>query len=112
MDRSPVRHASAETSYELYRELGEELLTPIEQSVDINVRYELYLSKLIFLENLYEQCFISVNGKSDRQSDTFCASDLTQIQNAIQSTHKYMRETILQALDKRLSHQAVSGREL
>ncbi len=111
MARGPVKHASSETSYELYRELGEELLTPIEQSVDINVRYELYLSKLIFLENLHEQCFLSVNGRPGRNSDSFCASDLRQIQNAIQSTHQFMRETILEALDKRLSRETVLGRE-
>ncbi|MFZ9519496.1 MAG: hypothetical protein ACO3A4_03370 [Silvanigrellaceae bacterium] len=103
MAKFPVKPASAEISYELYVELLDELLNPIEHSLDLNVRYELYLSKLVYLENLLEQCFRSVNGQSRTSNAGFSQNDLQKIQEAIASTHDFMRETILEALDLRLS---------
>ncbi|NBW81946.1 hypothetical protein EBR21_09350 [bacterium] len=103
MAKSPVKPASAEISYELYVELVDELLNPIEHSLDLNVRYELYLSKLVYLENLLEQCFRSVNGQNKPVNGSFSQADLQTIQEAISSTHEFMRETILEALELRLS---------
>ena len=103
MAKSPVKPASAEISYDLYIELLDELLNPIEPSLDLNVRYELYLSKLVYLENLLEQCFRSVNGQASSAKGSFSQTDLHTIQDAITSTHGFMRDTILEALELRLS---------
>lgn len=103
MAKTPFKHTASEISYELYRELVDELLTPIEHSLDLNVRYELYLSKLVYLENLQEQCFRSINGRSAQTESSFSSSDLKMIQDAISTTHEFMRETILEALEMRLS---------
>lgn len=103
MNERPFAQEPSEISYELYKELVDELLTPIEQSLDLNVRYELYLSKIVYLENLQTQCFRSLNSSNKNSKNKFSGDDLTIIHNAIASTHNYMRETILEALELRLS---------
>lgn len=103
MSKTPFKHTASEISYELYKELVDELLTPIEHSLDLNVRYELYLSKLVYLENLQEQCFRSINSRASKNEKTFSSKDLKMIQDAIATTHEFMRETILEALELRLS---------
>jgi hypothetical protein len=111
MARSPLNSASFQDTYELYKELADELLVPIENSIDTGVRYELYLSKLVYLENLQQQCFLSVNSPAGKNRNTFCSNDLDRIQKAIQSTHEFMRHTILEALEKRLSGNLTHGQE-
>lgn len=107
MVKNRVQQSTSELSYELYKELLEELLAPIEQTLDLNVQYELYLSKLVYLENLQQQCFRSINiGSScfyEGQSNSFSQTDLATIQEAITSTHEYIRRTILNALEERLN---------
>lgn len=103
----------SELSYEFYRELVEELLSPIEPELDAHVRYELYLSKLVYLENLQEQCFRSVNsGRAaaeqctmveQREKACFTPQDLRTIRQAIDATHGHLRATILEALNRCLS---------
>lgn len=107
MAKGPAQQAPSELSYELYQELLEELLSPIEVSLDLGVRYELYLSKLVYLENLQAQCFRSVNAnrnhKFNPRENYFTQKDLETIQEAISSTHEFLRATILEALETRLS---------
>jgi len=103
MNDRPFTQEPSEISYELYKELVDELLTPIEHSLDLNVRYELYLSKIVYLENLQTQCFRSRNRSRQQKKNKFSGEDLTIIRDAIASTHKFMRETILEALELRLS---------
>ena len=98
MTNNPAQQIPSELSYELYQELLEELLSPIERSLDFNVQYELYLSKLVYLENLQQQCFRSINSSSC-QSHSFKNEDLITIQDAISSTHAFLRMTILDALE-------------
>lgn len=107
MAKGSAHPAPSELSYEFYREIVEELMSPIEPSMDSHVRYELYLSKLVYLENLQEQCFRSVNsrrgGAANTTADSFTAGDLSTIQEAITTTHSHIRTTILETLDQRLS---------
>lgn len=107
MAKGSAHPTQNELSYDLYKELVDELMSPIEASMDSHVRYELYLSKLCYLENLQEQCFRSVNSKNSncgsKTEDSFTADDLNTIRKAISSTHDYLRATILEALDQRLS---------
>ncbi|MEN9809969.1 MAG: hypothetical protein RLZZ488_1536 [Pseudomonadota bacterium] len=103
MNDRPFMQEPSEISYELYKELVDELLTPIEHSLDLNVRYELYLSKIVYLENLQSQCFRSLNKSRQNRKNQFSGEDLEIIRDAISSTHSFMRETILEALELRLS---------
>lgn len=103
MSKAPFKREPSEISYELYKELVDELMAPIESSLDCHVRYELYLSKLVYLENLQEQCFRSINSSQSQASQPFAADDLSTIQSAISSTHDFMRETILEALENSFS---------
>ncbi|MEY4065812.1 MAG: hypothetical protein RIR26_2020 [Pseudomonadota bacterium] len=106
MANGPAQRSQGDFSYQLYCELLEELLEPIEPTLDLNTRYELYQSKLIYLENLQEQCFRSVNRNSNGHSqmhDDFTSQDLQTIKTAITSTHAFMRSTILEALNLRLA---------
>jgi hypothetical protein len=118
MGKRSLQNQSSDISYELYKELVDELLTPIEPSLDLNVRYELYVSKLVYLENLQEQCFRSVNSgvqsapPTKSRCKTFSTSDLQTIQDAISATNDFMRETILEALESRLSRVGFQRREL
>ncbi|NBO39377.1 hypothetical protein EBU99_12425 [bacterium] len=116
MSMGPAEQKTSGLSYELYRELVDELLAPIEHSLDCNVRYELYLSKLVYLENLQEQCFRSVNSNhvnsSDSLMNSFTHEDLQTIQDAIISTHNFLRSTILEALEQRLSQIAYQGQSV
>lgn len=103
MARGPAQQLPSEFSYEMYRELLEELLSPIETTLDPFVRYELYLSKLVYLENLHQQCFKSVNARQSHTEESFTQGDLKKIQDAIDSTHFFVRSTILEALNRNLS---------
>jgi hypothetical protein len=109
MATGPLNTVASKDSYELYKELSDELMTPIESNIDAAVRYELYLSKLIYLENLQQQCFLSVNGCQTGSSRTFQENDMEQIKKAIGCTHRFMRETILEALEKRLNCGTAQG---
>lgn len=103
MATGPLNIVASQDSYELYKELADELMSPIESHIDATVRYELYLSKLIYLENLQQQCFLSVNSQAFKNRQTFIESDLEQIKKAIECTHQFMRQTILEELEKKLA---------
>ena len=103
MARLPAQQMPSEVSYEVYQELVEELLSPIENSLDVYVRYELYLSKLVYLENLHQQCFRSINSSTTAVSQGFSQEDLKNIQIALDSTHTFIRNTIREALESSLS---------
>ncbi len=103
MARGPAKQAPSELSYEMYQELLDELLSPIECSLDPYVRYELYLSKLVYLDNLHQQCFRSINGKNENFENSYSQNDLKKIQDAIESTHRFVRNTIREALNDSLS---------
>lgn len=101
------QHAYDQTvmSYELYQEIADELSMPVDPRLATQVRYDLYNSKLVFLRNLFEQCFRIVNsgnGCDDCELDqkTFSSSDLNRIHEAVDLTHAHIRETILEALDQ------------
>jgi hypothetical protein len=81
-------------SYELYRELAGELCAPIDDvNMGLELRHELYLSKLVYLQNLQVQCFKNIN--SSQQKDClYDVSDLENIYHAIQVTEEFLKDTI------------------
>ena len=106
MARGPAKQLPSEFSYEMYQELLDELLSPIESSLAPDVRYELYLSKLVYLDNLHQQCFRAINATSEHSHNSYTQDDLKKIQDAIDSTHNFVRNTIREALNTRLSGRA------
>jgi len=88
-------------SYELYRELAEDLCVPVDGQISPDVRFELYNSKLIYLRHLREQCFRAVNQAN--VDSPFSESDLALIQKAATLTHLYLRSTVLEAVNDALA---------
>lgn len=85
-----------EMSYELYREIAEELCVPVDERLAPDVRYELYNSKLVYLKHLRNHCFWSINRTP--QTTPFAPDDLALIQKALELTHDFQRQAILEAL--------------
>ena len=85
-------------SYELYREIAEDLCMPVDGTLAIDVRFELYSSKLVYLRHLREQCFRAVNHHDMAEPTLFSAEDLVLIQTATNLTHDYLRATVLDGL--------------
>lgn len=97
--------AEKDLSYELYKEIAEELCVPVDSKLSREVRYELYNSKLVFLRNLYEQCFRAVNGRAGRKilnDENYTGDDLKLIHKAIEVTNEFLRETVLEAMHEAL----------
>lgn len=92
-------------SYEVYKEIADDLCAPVDEKLPAHVRYELYSSKLVYLKNLYEQCFKEVNIYKDNEA-TFSEEDLHVIQQAMDFTKDYLRRTIVESVIHALSHPA------
>jgi hypothetical protein len=87
------RPTQIDVSYELYKELAGEICTPInDPHLTIELRYELYTSKLIYLYNLQEQCFRIIN--LEKINTSYTQKDLILIQNAIEVTKEFLRQTL------------------
>ena len=90
-----------EASYELYCELASELCDPIDDpDLTLDLRYELYHSRLIYLKNLHEQCFIAMNTKE--HSDKFSEKDLIVLKKAMEVTKDFLRFTIFESIKQSL----------
>ena len=86
-------------SYELYQELVSEICSPItDKEITLQLRFELYKSKLIYLYNISEQCFRSVNSKNENKELGYTLEDFKNIKNAIQITKEFLRQTIKESL--------------
>lgn len=91
-------------NYDLYRDIADDLSSQVDQKLEPEVRYELYQSKLVYLTNLQIQCFKQINLAGSKSQ--FQNSDLANIILAIEMTHKQMRDTVLEAMDKCLARVA------
>ena len=90
-----------ELSYELYRDIAEELCAPVDEKLAPEVRFELYQSKLVYLKNLHAQCFKAIN--QYRSETQFCHTDLANIYAAIEVTKGQIRQTVLETMDHSLA---------
>ena len=85
------------TDYSTYREIMEELLRPISaEGLDFDTLKRLYESKLVYLENLRTKCFYEMNRKN--LDGYFSIEDYRLILDAIDRTHKHLRDLIFLAL--------------
>lgn len=87
-----------EESFELYREIAEDLCLPVDDNLEREVRYELYLSKWVYLERLRENCFVQMNQSADAQPAPFRPEDMARIQRALGLTREFIRQMIFDAL--------------
>lgn len=95
--KQSAKPAKINVSYELYKELAGEICAPIDDSsMTFDLRYELYTSKLTYLYNIQEQCFRCIN--VTKPSDSYTEEDLLVIQDAIEITQEFLRQTIREAL--------------
>ena len=86
-----------EMSYVLYREIADELCSPVDPDLDLGVRLDLCESKVVYLRNLYEQAFVDVNREGCKGFD---ASDLVRIRQALGVTSDFMHEAIINIVKK------------
>jgi hypothetical protein len=95
MKRVLIQTNQTNISYELYKELASELCAPINDTeMTLQLRFELYQSKLIYLYNLNEQCFKCINSKNEVNEFNYTLDDLVNIKNAIEITREFLRQTI------------------
>ncbi len=99
MKRLLVRSQQSILSYELYKELAGEICSPInDKEMTLQLRFELYQSKLIYLYNINDQCFKSINAKCEDNCYDYTQADLLNIQNAIEITREFLKQTIRESL--------------
>jgi hypothetical protein len=91
---------SAMQDYEVYREIMDDLHAPLKtEGLDIDMIKELYVSKLIYLENLRVKCFTEIN---KNLGGYFSHDDYRFILEAIHKTKHYMRAIIFESLARTL----------
>lgn len=93
MKQNNASQIKIDVSYELYRELAGDICSPLDNSnMTLELRFELYTSKLIYLINIQEQCFRCINTEKD--TNTYTIEDLLVIQDAIDITKEFIRQTV------------------
>ena len=102
MSMTEITERNQKISYELYREIAAELSIPIDCSLNAEVRFELYQSKYIYLNNLYQQCFRTLNQTSNLARESFTHEDLTLLQQSIAVTADFLKLAVLDALQASL----------
>jgi hypothetical protein len=94
-------------SAELYRNFSEQLDMPPESDLDLDVRYEILLSKVVYLRNLMTQCFSAVNRQLDGAQLVFTPQDFVNIQNSFLVTRDLIRECLLTSVRVAVDQQAL-----
>ena len=85
-------------SHEVYRTFAENLDVPLDSQMPLETKYELYVSKLVYLENLMSQCFRGINKQGRAVDIEFSSEDLMKIQNSYRITKDLLRECIFMKL--------------
>jgi len=100
-------------SYEIYKELAYEICAPIGDSeITVQLRFELYQSKLIYLYNINEQCFKSINSSNSSNKGKefdYTIEDLINIKNAIEITQELLRQTIRESINLSIKSAEIKG---
>ena len=97
---------SVKLDYDTYIEISEDLLNPIVgEGLDLDTLKRLYMSKLVYLNNLRKQCFMDIN----KLNSTFSSSDLAHITGAIQFTNTHIRELVLKSVKDALQRVSSSS---
>ena len=107
--------------YKFYREIAADLCMPVSSELDLEVRFELYNSKLVYLKHIWQKCFRDLNSDSAAKMETpneekrgveeeagagayhFTENDLKLIKAAIELTNAHICDTVREALQASLS---------
>ena len=106
---SEITERNQTVSYELYQEIAAELNMPIDNSLNAAVRFELYQSKFIYLNNLYQQCFRTLNQTSNLARESFTHEDLNFLQQSMAVTADFLKLAVLDALQASLDKRSENG---
>lgn len=106
MVSSQHQRSPAEVSSELYRDYSEHMDMPIDADMPMEVRYELYISKVVYLKNLLGQCFHSVNKQFSGGKAEFSSDDFVNIQNSFLVTKDLIRDCMLKKYKTSLERHA------
>jgi len=94
------------TDYETYREIMSDLMQPISgEGLDDDTLKRLYESKLVYLENLRQKCFVELNSAKPSH---FSTDDQALVLAAIKQTRVFLRELILLSITNNLARRKVS----
>ncbi len=98
-----VKHVA--TDYETYKEIMSDLLRPISGAgLDDDTLRRLYESKLVYLDNLRQKCFVEINSTKPSHFNT---EDHALIIGAIKQTRLHLKEVILFTIMNNLSRRKV-----
>jgi hypothetical protein len=101
-----MRKSVQEIDYDTYKEIMGELLRPIAaDGLDDDTLRRLYESKLVYLQNLREKCFVAMNSS---RATHFCAEDQQLIVTALHQTKAHLRELIILTIVGNISRRKVS----
>jgi hypothetical protein len=93
------------TDFETYREIMDDLLRPIaSEGLDEDTLKRLYESKLVYLENLRQKCFVEINSESICH---FTKDDHALIIGAIKNTRLQIRDLVLLSIQCNLSRLSI-----
>ena len=106
MCTGPLGGRDLEVSAELYRNYSEHMDVPPESEMPLDTRYEIYLSKVVYLRNLLGQCFASFNRQFEGTNQPFSAEDFVNIQRSFFVTRDLIRECMLQSMSQSLDRHA------
>ncbi len=83
-----------EMSCGFYRDIADDLCAPIDSELDLNIRIDLYESKLIYLRNLYAQAFRDLNGNNcvGASQEGFTSQDLVRIRQLLTVTEDFLKK--------------------
>jgi hypothetical protein len=107
LDRSHChRRSGTDLSADLYRNFSEHLDVPPESDMPLDVRYEIYLSKVVYLRNLVGQCFESFNRQFEGGHAAFNGEEFTRIQNSFIVTRDLIRECVIRSVQTGMERHA------
>lgn len=92
-NNSPQRDS---LSYQIYQDMAVDLGMPVDAELSPEIRLQLYSSKLIYLENLYKQCFVELNRGGN---SLFTFKDLTILRQSLDITQEFLRQTSLECIN-------------
>lgn len=87
-------------SYKLYAEIAADLSEAIDPSLTPEIRFELYNSKIIYLQNLLNQVFKDINTKGQT---SFNQEHLINLYKALEISQSFLKATVLEIVNNSLT---------
>lgn len=95
----PLHSTSTHLSYKKYHQMAADLCHPFGEDLTLETRFELYLSRILYLENMIDKLV---------KQDSTCANvaplklgqDLHGLRNDIDLAKEFLKDTVLQRLSE------------